>query len=340
MYVFERLYPLSKMQPIEFLVDRLIAPASYISDEAFEKFRENINQKIKGKKCAVVAHYEMPLKNLEWEYDFQWTYDVVPIEFVNYESVHNTLKEADIHDHTENICSILQEHFYRLMLCEINKPYYDNLSQVKEFAQLNDILTKDIEQIKISTNRKDEYCTIRNKTIINLLLACYVEKVLLNKDILAYRHLSLRPEDNLVKNNILNSAILNTLVYIAVKTDFEYNKSQNELFDGKFSNKQFQLIFELLGAVELINTKEIESEPKDFIGNRVRRSLAKPKNKDLFTAYLNPPTQGPSEPIPVYSEREMEEIGMAEVFRKQEEEIQKIKDAVTAILDQLIQSIK
>lgn len=329
------------MSFIETFIHEGTRPDIFISDEAFIKFDEILDVKFKNHELGQIVHYELPkylIAFWKWDYDWQWGGDVIYIEISKYEKVFKILTDAGIEADADNICSILQDFYYRKLLMELNEPYLnDKMTNLNTFYQesylLYESLTKDIQEIKFVTNRKDETCVIKNKNLIKAILLSYAKTISESHEAIELLiDNSTGWEEYTMVNDYLDPAIINLLIYIQSKTNFVHNQTNEEVQKTHFSNKQFELIYRLLCAANIIDEDEIDSMAKDYIGGKVRRIFSKfPSLKKYFYKETIDSEAVEKKDIRIYTREEFEAMG---IFTSYNEKRIKIENQLKILLNQ------
>ena len=285
------------------LFDKATIPNFILDDDAIAVFIEEIKQRESKEEHIDIGYYKLPTE-IFWEFDGDGDIQEGFLKMAKNKvlSIYELLKTAGIQQHIYFICSIIQSHCCRMILVEIVQPsVYQNASFPKEFYNLYKVLTNDILEIKISTNKKDETCTIKSPYLIKLLLTSFKESVLSLSDAVDYIY-EIETDGlytDLPESKLLDSAIINLLIYIQTNTDYKFNKSMQEVQNLSFSNKQFELIYELLVLGGIINDTDIGSPAKDYIRVKVQRALTKkPSLLNCFVVKKAEETK--KEPILIY----------------------------------------
>ena len=285
------------------LFSKATIPNFILDDEAIAAFIDEVRQRESKEEYIDIGYYELPTE-IFWEFEGDGAVQEGFLKMAKAKviAIFNLLKTADIEKHIYSICSIIQSHCCRMILVEIVQPsVYQNASFPKEFYSLYKVLTNDILEIKVSTNRKNETCIIKSPYLIKLLLTSFKESVLNLSDAVDYIY-EIETDElyvDLPESKLLDSAIINLLIYIQTNTDYKFNKNMKEVQSLSFSNKQFELIYELLVLGGIINDTDIGSPAKDYIRVKVQRALTK-KPSLLNCFIVKKAEETKKEPILIY----------------------------------------
>lgn len=265
------------METTKELFNKVIQPNIILDDQVISAFISKIQELENQEEHIDIGYYALPV-------DFFWGFigdDTVEEGFIKMAkkdvlAIFNLLKLAGIEKSLYSICSIIQTHRCRALIIPTVEPTIEeNLAFPNEFYELYKTLSCDIQEIKITTSKKNETCIIKTQALINIIVSSFKESILNVEEAVNYIYEIETGQvlDSLPENRLVDSAIVNLLIFIQTETDYKFNKEQGQSL--QFSNKQFELIYELLVLGNLITEDNISSPPKDYIRIKVQRVLAK-----------------------------------------------------------------
>lgn len=203
-----------------------------------------------------------------------------------YNGISRILSKVTSQENIDKISSVLKVGYYKSIHAEINTEILkQNEAFEKDFLQLSNFLNKDITYLKLQTDFKKDRFENRNPLLLQLFKAILINSFNDEEEINEYLfELTNRPSIGAINLsdyiiNITAINLLDTLNMEGILADIDSVK----IFQGKYSNKQCDLVYDLLEAGQLINfNDEINSPKKDYIRSRLMKHFAKIKNTFSF----------------------------------------------------------